>query len=283
MSVKISVTVLVTIVTAMFFYAGSHVQASVDEAPHGEKLSEDAEILTEEDVADTAPSSEAERNFGCEDEGERVESVLAPDQVKLVGRLAKGMRRIVEKRDHGNWYSCGERLDTAEQYEISTAIAYHLILNQAAVGLESVSPWGIAGTAYNESGFDACALGLNPRKWAYSKGLLKKKSETRSHTKEEVLAFIKSPKAKRRYSKSGFDLGYCQVLSRFYRGQEEEMLTTDQGMRMCVIEMQARSQRNKTTMPWLYWKGLSKTQWYRVKIRRWAKMMGASRKELRKI
>jgi len=253
---------------------------------NAEKVSDDADIFTEEEVLETELSA---------DEADEAPTqltkrpILNQDQVKLVGRLAKGMRAIIKRRDRGNWYFCGEPLDSVKQEEISTAIAYHTILNRQSLGLENVSPWGITATAYNESGLDACALGLFPRKWGYEKGLLERRRDPntnvkmRSHTKEEVLVFISSPKAKKRYNKSGFDLGFCQVLSRFYRGQEAEALTTDKGMRMCVIEMQARSRSNKTNIPWLFWKGVLKTGWYRDKIRRWAKMMGASKAEMRKI
>lgn len=281
MNIKICVGVVAMSLVIWGVYSNFPVRADV---VAGEKLSDDAEILTEEEALE----SETNSIDGCEDEGERVLS-LNQAQVKLVGRLAKGMRAIIRKRDRGNWYFCGEPLDSVKQEEVSTAIAYHAVLNRQSVGLESVSPWGIIATAYNESGLDACALGLFPRRWGYKKGLLVRRRDPntnvkmRSHTREEVLAFISTPQAKRRYSESGFDLGFCQVLSRFYRGQEEDALTTDKGMRMCVLEMQARSQKNKTTIPWLFWKGVSETNWYRDKIRRWAKMMGASNREMKKI
>jgi hypothetical protein len=212
-----------------------------------------------------------------------VEIFTGEDVVRTIGRLSDGILKIIRKRENGKWYYCGELLSDDKQREIATSIAYQTVVNQQSIGLENVSPWGIIATAYNESGFDACALGLHPRKWAYEKGLLKRKKSNRTHTKREVLDFINNPKSKKKYNKSGFDLGYCQVLSRFYRGQESDMLSNDNGIRICVIEMQARSRYNKTTMPWLYWKGTSKTQWYRQKIRRWARIMGAPRKEMSRI
>lgn len=250
-----------------------------------DKLGYDADLSSEEEIpaSDIVPesiSSEKGEDEGCEDEGE---FELEEEQVELIGRLAKGMRALIRKRDHGTWYYCGELLNARRQEEMSVAIAYNVVITQSDVGLDKVSPWGIVATAYNESGLDSCALGLYPRKWAYKRGMLKRRKNTCSHTKNEVLSFINDAKAKRRYSKSGFDLGMCQVLSRFYRGQEDNMLTMDEGIKMCIIEMQHRANRNKTNKPWLYWKGTSKTGWYRRKIRKWAKMMGATRKEMRGI
>jgi hypothetical protein len=202
---------------------------------------------------------------------------------RIIGQLSNGILEIIQKRKYDKWYYCGKLLTKKEKRERSISIAYQVISSQRSIGLDNVSPWGILATIYNESGFDACALGINPRKWAYKTGLLHKNKSNITHTREEIINFIKNPKAKKRYSKSGFDLGYCQILSSFYRGQEQDMLSNDEGIRICIIEMQRRSQYNKTNMPWLYWKGTFRTQWYRNKIRRWAKIMGVPRKEMHRI
>jgi hypothetical protein len=250
-----------------------------DKESQGDKLLDDADLVIEESMPkeDDLPESD-----GCEDEGDRFETKLDEDQIRLIGKLSQGIRKLVRIRDHGNWYYCGEKLGEYEQIEVSTAIAYRTVVSQYELGLD-VSPWGIIATAYNESGLDPCALGIYPRKWAYKKGMLRKRKKTCSHTRNEVLSFINNPVAKRRYSRSGFDLGICQVLSRFYRGQEPDMLSMTDGIRMCIVEMQHRARRNKTNKPWLYWKGTRKTGWYRNRIRKWAKMMGAAKKDMRDI
>jgi hypothetical protein len=218
-----------------------------------------------------------------------IDKVISQDKVILIGRIAIGMRKIIKKRDNGKWYYCGRLLNSVEQEEISVAMAYHTVINQQSLGIENISTWGIIATAYNESGFDACALGIYPRKWGYKTGLLKRSRDNntnvliRSHSRAEVLNFINSKRAKKKYRFSGFDLGPCQILSRFYRGQESSALTIDKGMRMCVVEMNERARRNKTTKPWLYWKGILPVRWYGNKIRRWARIMGATPKELRGI
>ena len=195
--------------------------------------------------------------------------------VRLVGKLARGMQHIKQTRDGGEWYFCGERLSDSEKVEISIAIAYHLVDNLKSVGLEDVSPWGIVATAYNESSLDACALGIGPRKWAYREGILHPRRTTISHTRDEVLRIVTNRKARARYALTGFDLGLCQVLSRFYPDQDAEMLSISGGMRICVLEMQARAHRHRTASPWMFWPG-SKTAWYRKKIQRWARLMEAS-------
>lgn len=209
-----------------------------------------------------------------------VEPAKPQIDARLVGQLARGMRRIVDDRDNGLWGFCGEQLDADAQIDVSTTIAYHIVSNMQSIGADHISPWGVLATAYNESGFDACALGLGPRRWAYRKGLLKPRKRFVSHSSDEVLRVVKSPEARRQFAASGFDLGLCQVLTRFYRDEDEaEMLTIAGSTRICVLEMKARADRNKTAAPWLYWRG-SATPWYHGKIRRWAKRMGAPRGEV---
>jgi hypothetical protein len=193
--------------------------------------------------------------------------------VRLVGQLSRGMRQIKEQLDGGLWGFCGEELTEAEQVEMSIEIAYGIVSNMQSIGID-VSPWGVLGTMYNESKFDACALGIGPRSWAYREGLLQPRKRFVSHTWSEVLQVVQSQRARQRFALTGFDLGLCQVLTRFYPHQEKEMLTLTGGVRICVLEMQTRAQRHRTRTPWLYWRG-SETGWYRSKVRRWARLMGA--------
>jgi hypothetical protein len=43
--------------------------------------------------------------------------------------------------------------------------------------------------------------------------------------------------------------------------------------------MKIRAMRYKTDRPWLYWRG-SATPWYDVKIKRWARRLGAGPKDI---
>ncbi len=233
------------------------------------KISNDADLFTDEDAVKNDKMG--------------LDESLDLEVVRNIGKISVGIRRLVDKRDHGKWYWCGELLDAHRQEEISIAIAYRTIVFQQIMNAENISSWGIIATAYNESGLDACAIGYHPRKWAYKKGFLKKRKNRISHNKQEVLDFINNPIAKKKYRKSGFDLGYCQVLSRFYRGKEYEALSHEGGIKMCVEEMQRRSNINKTNQPWKYWKGTNKAGWYQKRIKRWVQLMGAPLKEIRKI
>lgn len=195
-------------------------------------------------------------------------TMLSSNDIHLVGQLSDGIRKLAGD----NWYVCGEKLSGLEAIEYSLMIANAIILNMRSTGLD-VNPFGIAATMYNESGFDHCAIGLHPRKWGQAHGMFPKKKRTISMDSDKVIAFINNPLAKKAFRKTGFDLGLCQILSRFYPDEESEMVTVGNGIRICVIEMASRAKMYKTNMPWLYWRG-KKTEWYRKKIRRWARSMG---------
>lgn len=231
------------------------------------------------DHADVVPPfshPEADTDTGVDTDFAEAPSPAPVDAV-LVGQLANGMREIKRRRDGGRWAFCGEFLSPEEQVSTSVAIAYSVVSGMDSVGLE-VSAWGIAATMYNESGFDPCALGIGPRSWAYEKGLLHRGRTHISHARENVVRTVNSDAARRRFSLTGFDLGLCQVLSRFYPGEDLEDMTTIAGSaRICVLEMQARAQRHNTKTPWLYWRGTA-TNWYRDKLKRWGRLMGAPKK-----
>lgn len=200
-----------------------------------------------------------------------------------LGRLSSGIISLKDTRDNGVWYYCGKRLSVKEIEDTAVRIAYHVLVNMDSYGLSGdVSPYGIAATAYNESGLDPCALGLYPRKWAYNEGLLTPSRMTVSHSRDEISEFKDNRIVKDKYRRTGIDLGICQILSRFYRGRTDEMLTLGDGIKICISEMRDRAVHNKTDMPWLYWPG-HESQKYRRKIRRYVKMMNPPYGELDKI
>lgn len=196
---------------------------------------------------------------------------LTDDEKKKVESIASGMMHIKKKRDHGFWYACGSRLDESEQRETSLQIARQTVLNIKSLGAD-FDPWGVVGTMFNESHFDPCAFGKNPRAAALEFGLFKRERRGFSHGRENILRAIVDPRMRKRFKVSGYDLGLCQILTRFYPKEVADMTTVDGGVRICVLEMQSRAQYNKTKTPWLYWRG-SKTPWYLSKIRRWVKIM----------
>jgi hypothetical protein len=197
--------------------------------------------------------------------------------VKKVGQMSVRIRSIAGEQ----WFVCGEQLSVERSEDVSVAIANSLLTNIESVGLD-VEPMGVLATMYNESGFDPCALGTTPRKWAQGVGLLKKKKRTISYSRAEVLGVVNDQRAIRRFAGTGFDLGLCQILSKYYRGEKENLLSIGEGARLCVIEMQSRARMYRTSTPWLYWRG-KETAWYRIKIRKWAMRMGATSSEMRGI
>lgn len=199
------------------------------------------------------------------------EPMFSESEIETMESIASGMVHIKEKKDRGQWYMCGERLDHGGQLRTSLQIAEQIMLNVKSLGVD-FDPWGVAGTMFNESRFDPCAFGKHPRNKALELGLLKKERRGFSHARVNVLRAIADPRMKRRFKTSGYDLGLCQILTRFYRDEVVEMTTIEDGVRICVLEMQARARRNKTKTPWLYWRG-SKTPWYLSKVNRWVKQM----------
>lgn len=210
------------------------------------------------------------------------------EQLRLIGRLAVGLENW--KRSQGGWWYCGEFMEARDPRlaDLAVILAYNLVRSAAEVSEDPdkvedafiLNVWGMAGTIANESRFDACALGLYPRKWAYSEGLLEPRRTCISHTLEEVLSVVNNDEAELYFKRSGFDLGFCQVLSRFYREvPPEKALSINGGMEICAREMKIRAMRHTTNRPWLFWRG-SATPWYDAKIKKWARMLGATAEEI---
>jgi hypothetical protein len=201
----------------------------------------------------------------------KAEPEFSAKEIEVINSISSGMIRIKEKKDNGQWYVCGKRLDRAAQLRTSLSIAEAVVTNMKSLAVD-FDPWGVVGTMFNESRFDPCALGKYPRAAATEFGLIKPKRRGNSYKRETVLRAIVDPRMKKRFKASGYDLGPCQILTRFYPGEAANMMTVNAGIRICVLEMQSRAKNNKTKTPWLYWRG-SKTPWYFAKIRRWVKVM----------
>ena len=195
---------------------------------------------------------------------------------ELVDKLSNSMLTVKQKQ--GSWFYCGKKLSDSRAKELSVAISYLLIENMKAIGLE-VNPFGVLGTMFNESGFDVCALGFYPRKWAYKNGWIAKRSTTISHSRVDVDNFINSAEAKQAFRKSGFDLGLFQILSKYH--DAEDLLSLDPGVRIGILEMNARAIRYSTKKPWLYWKGNKANTRYAFKIRKIVERMGVTGEDLK--
>ena len=203
---------------------------------------------------------------------------LPLDQVRLIGRLASGIvHRWVEVRNRGLWFECGLRYETRiDKEEAATAWAFHIV---RAARSNDINPWGLAGTIANESNFDRCAIGYHPRNWAVKNNVLRKKRRTISYSAAEVIAAYQSIASTRRWRDTGWDVGPCQMLSRFYPGGVEDMFTLLPGIDICASEMRARSEMFGTKRGWRWWRG-TETDWYDERITRHARRLGARRDEI---
>lgn len=203
---------------------------------------------------------------------------LPVDAVRIVGRMSRGIvRSWVDMRNRGLWFECGIQYDSHEEKEkAATEWAFHIV---RAARRNNVNPWGLAGTIANESNFDRCAIGYHPRKWAQKKQMLKKKRRTISYSADEVIAAYQSIAAKRAWRNTGWDVGPCQMLSKFYPGDIEDMFTLVPGIDICAMEMHARGEMYRTKRAWRWWRG-AETGWYDSRITHHARLIGARRDEI---
>jgi hypothetical protein len=199
-------------------------------------------------------------------------------QLRYVGRMAEGIIfNWVEKRNRGVWFECGLRYETAqEKEEAATLWAYQIV--RAALQ-HQINPWGLAGTIANESNFDRCAIGYHPRTWALNKHMLKRKRRTISYSAEEVVSVYRSIAAKKRWRHTGWDAGPCQMLSKFYPGNIEDMFSLVPGIDICAMEMRSREDMFRTDRGWRWWRG-AETDWYDSRVTHFARLMGATRNEI---
>jgi len=208
------------------------------------------------------------------------------EQLKIIGRMADGIASF--KISQGGWWECGEHLTDASAIK-DRAAAYAFVIVKAAWEVSDpvenetpfvLNPWGMAGTIFNESKFDRCALGAYPRKVAYEIGLLKRSKLTLSHKEEDVLRVVRSKEMAEYFKHSGFDLGATQLLSRFWDNPRDfETMISLQGIEFGAQVMMRRGRFYKTDRPWLYWPG-KKSDWYDAKVKRWAKLLGARDAEI---
>lgn len=197
--------------------------------------------------------------------------------MRLIGRLTDGMVTWKTAREDGGWWSCGEYYtDPDDISEKAVEIAYHVV---RVTDLVDLNPWGFAGTLANESALDPCALGPGPRKWAVKNGYLPDRVRTISHRIEDVLSVVRMDSAKRRFKKTGIDLGPCQMLAKYYQGDPLDMMSIPIGIEICAREMARRGTMYRTDRPWTFWRG-KKLDWYDLKVTRWARMMGAAPSEI---
>lgn len=209
----------------------------------------------------------------------------------LEARLAKGILKEKYYRWRGaggivgeyKWYECGERYTQDEAIAAAHEWATNII---RASKKYDQNPWGMAGLVAHETDFRRCSIGPHTRNWAYAKRLLKKKKETISHTKEEVLELLGTWQWRKRWGRTGVDLGPAQILyGRYYKGDPKDMMSLNPGLDIVAKEMQMRSKwgrwHNKLAKkrPWGVWPGTYVRQ-YDIRVTVRARKLGATPSEV---
>ncbi len=208
------------------------------------------------------------------------------EKLWLIGRLAEGIRNWKLGRDHV-WYECGEKkwdtILTAETW------AYHLVkaaweasdASRHDAGDFELNVWLFAATSAHESGFDRCALGLKPRKYAYRKGIIKYNKVHISHTRSEILNFCATIKGTGWFAKSGIDIGPFQELTAMHPRQLVKMMTIEPAVYWAAQRMRRIANRHNTERPWRWWRG-PELAWYDGRVSAKARRIGATKAEIQK-
>lgn len=262
------------------------------------------ETVLEEPFGDPLPSTE----MVLEDKEEKTNLVEFPneEQLRLIGRLSKGILRVARNKGGGRWWKCGSVLSDEEAEKHAMEWAYRTAYlswefsDNGSDGGIMIDPWEVAGIAANESGFDVCALGPWPRKWAYQHKTMKRNRRTLSHSFEEIYKTMTHPKGLKRWSTIGIDaaplhqLWRCDEKTVKERGwivkevvcvpkwnveglppiPLKEVFSLGKGFEYNVRKLKKDSIKFKTKRPSLYWPG-HRSECYSGKVRRWERRLGA--------
>lgn len=285
-------TVLFILGMLLIITAGALVMAIVGcsevEMPPDDFMESDTEVVDSFSGATdgTPPFDGIEGESIVPEEAPKPRKSYSKEYLMKVGRLAKGIRRWHRVRNHGMWWECGMLYSDVGQHNRALEWAKAIVDDVEEVNRSArykFSFWGVAATIANESGFDSCALGLNPRKRAYQLGILKKQKQGISHTREDVIRVVTHPKMIRWFSATGVDIGAMQLLSRLWPENYSipDMLVMENAVDVGVAEMARRARVHASTQPWAYWRGRY-TEWYRLKIIGRARILGATKFEVLK-
>lgn len=198
----------------------------------------------------------------------------AKEEVVLDLEKIESLKNGILKIKSGKpWHSCGILLEEEAREAQAKMMATELVQYTKEVGLKT-DLWPVLAVMYHESRFDFCALGLYPRKWAYKHKMLKRPKTHISHTRDDVLRVVNNKWANKVFRRTAFDLGLCQILSKYYT----PIGLIDDGIHLCVVEMNRRYKKNKR--PWRTW---NPKAGYTQKLRRWVKKMTFDRNAVKGI
>lgn len=196
----------------------------------------------------------------------------------LIGRLTSGVYKAKTYSEKTPFIFCGKVLASDEARDLSAEIAYHVVYSAFLASDErrQINPWGWAGLLSNESGFDLCALGTHPRRYAYKVGALKRKRRTVSHTKLEIISAMNHPRMRRF---PAFDLGMGQTLDSYYPGPREDLLEWE-GFYWQAEYLHSVAIMYRTNRPWKFWRGRALAKWKDARVTGYAKRLGAKEGEI---
>jgi hypothetical protein len=203
---------------------------------------------------------------------------LGIDETDL--QLAKAIFKWKMSYDKGLWVECGKKYETSADIK-SAAIEWAQAINAAHKTAHyklrngkkvQVSKQEAIGVMINESRFDRCAVGPNPRRFAYNKGILKRKNWHISHSLDELEKVFNHPLF--RYRKA--DLGGGQIVVNVGKLTWEEIqnyLSVVPGVQIVFDEMRRRGEMYSTKTPSDRWPGSQKHSSYTLRALRHAKLI----------
>lgn len=203
------------------------------------------------------------------------EEIFDPEDVALAKRIFKWK----VKYDHGIWHECGEKY--AKEDIKPAALEWAAAINEAARKTEyqlrngtyvRVDKREAIGIMISESRFDRCAIGPNPRTFAYKRKIIKRPPASISHSLDEIKQMVQHPQ----FGKRKVDLGPAQIVKSVWKmswGEIEEFLTLVPGVQKVFDEMAYRGEFYNTRRPSLYWPGSRRSPWYKSQISRKASMV----------
>jgi len=251
-----------------------------------QSIIDDPQAVDELPVTEFKPESKREKNNNIEN-------------IRLIGRMAEGVRKVAKHKGGGVWWECGKTYTVQDDIDAAIEWASRIVYlareysDTGTTGGITINPWGVAGTAANECGFDRCALGKWPRKWGYDHGTIDRRKRCISHPFDQIKATLLHPDAQSRWGTIGIDAAPLHVLWRCSKGKcrpkwnreglpaisLDEVFSLGKGFEYNVREMKKRAIDHKTDRPWLYWRGY-RSEGYDAKVKRWARMMGAQKDEI---
>lgn len=176
----------------------------------------------------------------------------APLDESEVNYLTRALLRA--KAYWGAWNQCGVEVPKDKWEETAE---FYVRLNLYYAKKHGVNPVGQMATWEHESLTDPCGLGIGPRKWAYKRGLLKRKRRSCSHTPKELRKLFKNEWFRTRWPQ--IDIGLAQLLYPTYtHGKSfEEVITPHGGAEASSMEMELRAKQFRLKKPWITWQGLN--------------------------